>query len=53
MNHLGSILMVDTSVGEIVLLDRVCLGCDLETAGQNLVDNSYSYYYIIDISFMD
>ena len=46
VDHLGSTLIVDTSVGEIVLLDRVCRGCDLEIADRNLVDDSYSYYYI-------
>ena len=46
VNHLSSTFIEDTSVGEIVLLDRVCLGYEFETAGQNLVDNSYSYYYI-------
>ena len=46
VNHLGTTLIVDTSVGEIVLLDRVCRGYELETADRNLVDDSYSYYYI-------
>lgn len=39
-------LIVNTFVGEIVLLDRVCRGHELETADQNLVGDSYSYYYI-------
>ena len=32
VDHLGSTLIVDTSVGEIVLLDRVCRDCDLKIA---------------------
>ena len=43
---LGSTLIEDTSIGEIVLLDRVCRSCKLETANRNLVDDSYRYYYI-------
>ena len=46
VDHLGSTLIVDTSVGEIVLLDRVCRGCELENADRNLVDDSYYHYYI-------
>ena len=46
VDHSGSMLIVDTSVGEIVLLDRVCCGCELETADRNLVDDSYYHYYI-------
>ena len=46
VDHLGSTLIVDTSIGEIVLLDRVCRGYELETAGRILIDDSYSYYYI-------
>ena len=46
VDHLGSTLIVDTSTREIVLLDRVCRGCKLETADQNLVDDSYYHYYI-------
>ena len=46
VNHLGSTLIVGTSIGEIVLLDRVCRGCELETAARKLVDDSYYQYYI-------
>ena len=46
VDHLGSTLIMDTFVGEIVLLDRVCCGCELETADRNLVDDSYYHYYI-------
>ena len=46
VDHLGSTLNVDTSIGEIVLLDRVCRGCELENADRNLVDDSYYHYYI-------
>ena len=46
VDHLGSTLIVDTSIGEIVLLDRVCCGCELETANRNLVDDSYYHDYI-------
>ena len=46
VNHLGSMLIVGTSVGEIVLLDRVCRGCELETVDRNLVDDSYYHDYI-------
>ena len=45
-NHLGSTLIVDTSVGEIVLLDRVYRSCELEDADRNLVDDSYYHYYV-------
>ena len=51
VDHLGSMLVVDTSVGEIVLLDRVCHGCELETADQNLVDYSYYHYYISYVTY--
>ena len=40
VDHSGSMLIVDTSVGEIVLLDRVCRGSELVTANRNLVDDS-------------
>ena len=46
VDHLGSTLIMDTSVGEIVLWDRVCRGCELETTDRNLVDDSYYHYYI-------
>ena len=46
VDHLDSILIVDTSVGEIVLLGQVCRGCELENADRNLVDDSYYHYYI-------
>ena len=50
VDDLGSTLIVDTSVGETVLLDQVCLGCELETANRNLVDDSnyrnYTWYVI-------
>ena len=52
VDHLGSTLIEDTFVGEIVLLDRVCRGGKLETADQNLVDDSY-YHSIFDMSFTD
>ena len=45
VDHLDSTLIVDTSIGEIVLLDRVCRGCELETADRNLVDDSYYRNY--------
>ena len=44
---MGSTLIVDTSIGEIVLLDCVCCGCLLEIADQNLVDDPYSYYIML------
>ena len=37
--------IMDTSVGEIDLLDRVCHGCEFETADRNLVDDSYYHNY--------
>ena len=46
VDHLGSTLIVDTFVGKIVLLDRVCRSCELEIADRNLVDDSYYHYYI-------
>ena len=46
INHSGSTLVVDTFVGDIVLLDRVCCGCILVTAGRNIVIKFYQYYYI-------
>ena len=42
----GSILIVDTFIGEIVLLDQVCRSCELENADRNLVDDSYYHYYV-------
>ena len=47
VSHLGSTLIVGTSVGEIVLLDRVCRGCELRIADRNLVDDLYSYYIML------
>ena len=41
VDHLGSTFIVDTSITEIVLLDRVCRGYELETTDRNLVDDSY------------
>ena len=46
VNHLGSTLIVDTFVGEIVLLDQIYRGCELETADWNIMNNSYYHYYI-------
>ena len=46
VDHLGSTLIVDTSVGEIVLLGQVCCSYVLETDSRNLVDDSYYIYYI-------
>ena len=46
INHSGSTLIVDTFVGDIVLLDRVWCGCMLMIADCNLViDFFYQYYY--------
>ena len=39
VDHLGSTFIKDTSVGEIVLLDRVCRGFRLEIADRNLRDD--------------
>ena len=46
IDHSGSTLIVDTFVGDIVLLDRVWCGCMLVTAGRNLVIEFYQYYSI-------
>ena len=46
VDHLCSTFIMDTSVGEIVLLDRVCHSCELENADRNIVDDSYYHYYI-------
>ena len=51
VDHFGSTLIMDTFVGEIVMLDRVCRGCELETADWNLVDDSYYHYYILYIIY--
>ena len=49
---MGSTLIVDTSVGEIVLFDGVCRGCELENADRNLVDDSYYHYYVLYIIYV-
>ena len=45
IDHSGSTLIVDTFVGDIVLLDRVWCGCMLVIADRNLVIDFYQYYY--------
>ena len=46
IDHSGSTLIVDTFVGDIVLLDRVWCGCMLVIADRNLVIDFYQYYSI-------
>ena len=46
IDHSGSTLIVDTFVGDIVLLDRVWYGCMLVIADRNLVTEFYQYYSI-------
>ena len=46
IDHSGSTLIVDTFVGDIVLLDRVWCDCTLVIADRNLMTKSYQYYYI-------
>ena len=41
IDHSGSTLIVDTFVGNIVLLDRVWCGCMLVTASRNLMIEFY------------
>ena len=45
IDHSGSTLIVDTFVGDIVLLDRVWCGFMLVTASRNLVIEFYQYNY--------
>ena len=46
IGHSSSTLIVDTFVGDIVMLDRVWCGCMLVIADRNLVIEFYQYYYI-------
>ena len=51
VDHLGSTLIKDTSVGEIVLLDRMCRSCEHEIADRNLM--IFTHIIIFVMSFMD
>ena len=45
VDYLGSTLIMDTSIGEIVLFNKVCRGYELVIANRNLMDDSYTNYY--------
>ena len=52
VNHSGSTLITETFVGEIVMLDRVCLDCEFMTVDE-ISWIIFTHLIIFELSLLD